>query len=90
MTWRVEISNEALKQFQKLPAEGQARIGRAFDEFEERPERQWSNVKALQGPEWKGRFRKKVGPYRIIFETRPSEAKVWVSAILLRSKDTYS
>jgi hypothetical protein len=40
----------------------------------------WSNVKALQGPEWKGRFRKKVGPYRIIFTKFPNVAAVVISA----------
>lgn len=36
------------------------RIERAIDEFEERDAAQWTNVKALQGPQWKGRFRKRV------------------------------
>jgi hypothetical protein len=50
---------------------------------------QWSNLKALQGPEWKGRIRKTVGPYRIIFMKFPARGVVEISAILIRSKDTY-
>jgi mRNA-degrading endonuclease RelE of RelBE toxin-antitoxin system len=46
-------------------------------------------VKALQGPAWKGRLRKKVGPYRIIFMKHPDRGVVEISGILLRSKGTY-
>jgi len=66
------------------------RIERAVDEFEQKDESQWSNVRALQGPEWKGRFRKKVGPYRIIFRKFHDRAVVEISAILHRSERTYS
>ncbi len=62
---------------------------RAIDEFETRDESQWSNIKALQGEAWKGRLRRKVGPYRIIFIKFPSRAVVEISAILIKSKDTY-
>ena len=67
MRWRVELSREAEKQLLKFPHTVQARIERAIDEFEKKDESQWSTVKALQGPEWKGRYRKRVGDYRIIF-----------------------
>jgi hypothetical protein len=40
----------------------QERLERAIDEFEEKDESQWTNIKALRGPEWKGRLRKRVGP----------------------------
>jgi hypothetical protein len=44
---------------------------RAIDELEAIDDSQWSNVKALQGSAWKGRLRKRVGPYRIIFRKYP-------------------
>ena len=65
------------------------RISRAIDEFEERDDSQWGNIKALQGPEWKGRLRKGVGSYRIIFRKFPDRGVVEISAILLKSKHTY-
>jgi mRNA-degrading endonuclease RelE of RelBE toxin-antitoxin system len=65
------------------------RISRAIDEFEAADDTQWSNIKALQGPEWKGRLRKRVGPYRIIFRKFPDRGVVGISAILLKSKGTY-
>jgi hypothetical protein len=62
---------------------------RAIDDFEEKDDSLWSNIKALQGAEWKGRLRKKIGPYRIIFMKFPGRGMVEISAILLESKDTY-
>ena len=65
------------------------RIERAIDEFEEKDDSQWSNIKALQGPHWKGRLRKRVGAYRIIFIKYPDRGVAEISAILIKSKDTY-
>ena len=89
MRFRFEISSEAQKNLSALPREAQTRIARAIDEMDGIDDSLWSNVKALQGPEWKGRFRKKVGPYRIIFTKFPAVAAVVISAISIRSKDTY-
>jgi mRNA-degrading endonuclease RelE of RelBE toxin-antitoxin system len=89
MRWRVEVSRDAERQLSKLPRNVQVRIKRAIDEFEEKDESQWSNVKALQGPEWKGRFRKRVGQYRIIFRKFHDRGVVEISAIFIKSKDTY-
>ncbi len=65
------------------------RISRAIDEFESIDDSQWSNIKALQGPEWKGRLRKRVGQYRIVFRKVAVRGVVEISAILVRSKGTY-
>jgi hypothetical protein len=48
--------------------------------------RRWSNVKALQGEQWKGRLRKRVGPYRIIFREYPERGALEISAILIKGK----
>jgi mRNA-degrading endonuclease RelE of RelBE toxin-antitoxin system len=89
MRWHVEVSNEAEKQLSKFPLNIQGRIERAIDELEKKDDSLWSNVKALQGPEWKGRFRKRVGGYRIIFRKVPERGSVEISAVLIKSKDTY-
>jgi mRNA-degrading endonuclease RelE of RelBE toxin-antitoxin system len=89
MRFRVELSKEAQKQLARFPRDVRERIERAIDEFEARDEADWSNVKALQGLEWKGRLRKKVGPYRIIFRKYPERGALEISAILIRSKGTY-
>jgi mRNA-degrading endonuclease RelE of RelBE toxin-antitoxin system len=47
------------------------------------------DVKPLKGPEWKGRYRKRVGSYRIIFSVDHKVKLVAISAILIRSGKTY-
>ena len=89
MGYRVELANDAQKQLARLPRDVRERIERAIDEFETKDEAEWSNVRALHGPEWKGRLRKKVGPYRIIFRKYPERQALEISAVLIRSKDTY-
>jgi mRNA-degrading endonuclease RelE of RelBE toxin-antitoxin system len=76
MRFRVELSRDAQKQLSQFPRDVRERIEHAIDEFEERDDSQWSNIKALQGTDWKGRLRKKVGPYRIIFRNFQS-AERW-------------
>jgi mRNA-degrading endonuclease RelE of RelBE toxin-antitoxin system len=89
MRYRVEVSDEAQKQLVRFPRKVRDRIEHAIDEFEEKDDSQWSNVKALQGSQWKGRLRKRVGAYRIIFMKYPDRSLVEISAILIKSKDTY-
>jgi mRNA-degrading endonuclease RelE of RelBE toxin-antitoxin system len=89
MRFRVDLSNEAQKQLARFPRDVRQRIDRAIDEFEQKDDSLWSNIKALRGPEWKGRYRKKVGPYRIVFMKFPNRGVMEISAILIRSKDTY-
>ena len=87
MAWAVELSAGAEKDLKRLPRDRQARIAHAIDEMEENPLA--GDVKALQGPEWKGRYRKRVGPYRIIFRVDHKVKAVAISAILIRSGKTY-
>jgi len=51
MRYRVEVSAEAQKQLSKFPRKVRDRIEHAIDELEEKDDSQWSNVKALQGPQ---------------------------------------
>jgi len=87
MSWVVELSAAAEKDLKRLPRDRQARLERAIDEMEGNPFA--GDVKALQGPEWKGRYRKRVGAYRIIFTVNYKTAAVAISAILIRSEKTY-
>jgi mRNA-degrading endonuclease RelE of RelBE toxin-antitoxin system len=89
MRYRVEVSDEAEKQLSKFPLKVRGRIEHAIDELEEKDDSQWSNIKPLQGPQWKGRLRKRVGAYRIIFIKYPDRGVLEISAILIKSKDTY-
>jgi mRNA-degrading endonuclease RelE of RelBE toxin-antitoxin system len=67
MRWSAELSEEAQKQLTRFPRNVRDRIERAIDEFETKDDSRWSNIKALKGSERKGRYRKRVGAYRIIF-----------------------
>ena len=89
MLYRVELSTEAQKQLARLPRHVMERIVSEIDEMEERDDSLWSNTKALQGSEWKGFYRKRIGSYRIIFMKVPARGVAEISAILIRSKDTY-
>jgi mRNA-degrading endonuclease RelE of RelBE toxin-antitoxin system len=47
------------------------------------------NVKALQGPEWKGVFRRRIGDYRVLFTADEAQKTVVIQQISLRSGATY-
>jgi mRNA-degrading endonuclease RelE of RelBE toxin-antitoxin system len=87
MNWAVELSASAVKALKKLPRDRQTQIGRAIDEMEADPLA--GDVKPLNGTEWKDRFRKRVGSYRIIFTLDRKAATAAISAILIRSEKTY-
>jgi len=81
MRYRVELSSEAQRYLARLPLNLRERLNQAIDEVEQKDDSLWSNIKALHGSEWKGRLRKRVGPYRIIFRKYPERATVEISAI---------
>jgi mRNA-degrading endonuclease RelE of RelBE toxin-antitoxin system len=87
MNWAVELSASAVKALKKLPRDRQAQVERAIDEMEADPLA--GDVKPLKGPEWKDRFRKRVGAYRIIFTLDHRASTIAISAILIRSEKTY-
>ena len=47
------------------------------------------NVKPLQGAEWKGAFRKRLGDYRLLFLPNHEKRVVYLLRILIRSGGTY-
>ena len=87
MTWTAELSNTAEQDLRRVPRDARDRLERALDELEADPFR--GDVKPLKGPRWKGRYRKRVGPYRIIFTPNHAAKTLAVSAILIRSEKTY-
>lgn len=87
MNWDIELSASAIKDLKRLPRDRQEQIARAIDEMESDPAA--GDVIPLKGREWKDHYRKRVGPYRIIFVVDRKSMKVNVSAILIRSEKTY-
>ena len=87
MLWIIRLSSEAEKQLARLPRDRQEVIARSIDRMRSDPFQ--GNVKPLRGREWKGRYRKAVGRYRLVFLPDYSEHIVEISQILLRAEKTY-
>lgn len=87
MTWSIELSDEAEKQLKKLPGKLRRQVAQSIDAMEKDPFA--GNVKALQGKEWKGWYRKRVGNYRIIFSPDHPTRHIQIASILPRSEKTY-
>ncbi len=87
MTWLCQLSQEAERQLQRLPRLAQDQMARAIDAMKENPFQ--GDVTSLKEKRWKGQYRKHLGQYRLIFIPDHRRHRVWISAILLRSKETY-
>ena len=85
--WTIRLSPEATRQLSALPRDHQVTIGRAIDRMRQDPFQ--GNVQPLKGKQWQGRYRKRVGRYRLIFIPFHRERVVEISAILLRDEQTY-
>jgi len=86
MNWSIELAASAIKELKKLPRDRRVQIAHAIDEMEADPLAE--DVIHLKGPEWRGRYRKRVGTYQIIFAIERETATISISAILLRSEIT--
>ena len=87
MTWTVRLSRDAARQLRRLPQDQQALIRERLREMRDDPFR--GDVIPLKGRRWQGRYRKRVGRYRIIFMPNHAEHLMEISAILLRDEQTY-
>ena len=85
MNWHSDLSSHAERQLKRLPSDVQARIARAIDELEADPLQ--GDVIPLKG-RWRGRYRKRVGRYRIFFLLNHAERRIDISAIELRNEGT--
>ena len=85
--WTIRLSPEATRQLSVLPRDHQVTIGRAIDRMRQDPFQ--GNVQPLKGKRWHGRYRKRVGRYRLIFIPFHQQQIVEISAILLRDEKTY-
>ena len=87
MNWVCKLSDDAEKDLSDLPTAIQKRVGRILVQMETDPFQ--GNVKALQGEDWKGVFRRRIGNYRLLFTVHRGKSIVHVARILLRSGKTY-
>jgi mRNA-degrading endonuclease RelE of RelBE toxin-antitoxin system len=87
MNWTVHVADEAAKQLRSIPPDRRKRILDDIRALEEDPFR--GLVKPLKGKEFKGRYRKVSGRYRIIFRPVHASRIVEVLLVLLRNEQTY-
>jgi mRNA-degrading endonuclease RelE of RelBE toxin-antitoxin system len=87
MTWSIRLAKVAARQFSDLSPDRQKLILAHLRMMRVDPFQ--GDVKPLKGKGWKGRYRKRIGRYRIIFAPMHSQHIVEVSQILLRSEKTY-
>jgi mRNA-degrading endonuclease RelE of RelBE toxin-antitoxin system len=85
--WTIRLSPEAAKQFAALPHNHQVTIGNAIERMRQDPF--LGDVQSLKGKKWQGRYRKRVGRYRLIFIPYQADHIVEISAILPRNENTY-
>jgi mRNA-degrading endonuclease RelE of RelBE toxin-antitoxin system len=87
MTWHVKLHDGAAKQLEAIPPDRRKRILDDIAELAEDPFR--GLVKPLKGKEYKGRYRKVSGRYRIIFRPIHASHTIEVLLVLLRNEGTY-
>lgn len=85
--WDVRLAKQALKALDKIPRSMWPRVERAIDELADDPRR--GDVLPLQGAEWQGCFRKRVGSFRVIFTLDHAARVLTVIDVLRRSEKTY-
>ena len=87
MSWVCELTEDAQEDIRGLPKPIQKRVARVLTQMASDPFQ--GNVKALQGQEWKGVFRRRMGDYRLLFTADRGKETVHVLRVLLRSGKTY-
>jgi mRNA interferase RelE/StbE len=84
--YRVRLTKGAAKFYRSADASLAKRLARAFETLEKKP-RQHPNIKALKG-ELAGRYRYRVGDYRVVYRIDEDAAEVIILLIKHR-RDVY-
>lgn len=84
--YRVQLTKKAAKFYKSADSSLAKRLAKAFEVLEQSP-RQHPNIKALKG-ELAGRYRYRVGDYRIIYRIK-DEAEVVVVLLIKHRRDAY-
>jgi mRNA-degrading endonuclease RelE of RelBE toxin-antitoxin system len=87
MSWICELTDDAKRDLRELPKAIRKRVARTLDQMQTNPFQ--GDVKALQGEEWKGVFRRRLGDYRVLFFPDLEQHMVRVLRIAIRSRNTY-
>ncbi len=85
MTWSLQLTDPAQKEFRKLPPKDQARVKAALLAMEQDPFQ--GDIKRLK--EQPTAWRRRVGNYRIVYDLYFDERLIVVAGILRRTSTTY-
>lgn len=86
MTYRVVLTDKARRFYESASAALQRKLDRCFDVLAQSP-REHPNIKPLRGP-LKGRYRYRLGDYRVVYRIDDENVLVVVLVIVHRS-DAY-
>ena len=81
--FKIALSREALKYYNKVSVSTTARLDRCFVNLESDPLK-GSNIKSLKG--LPGKYRYRIGNLRVIYEVNHASSVVYVLAILPRGQ----
>jgi len=81
--FRVELSRQATRVFERLPGADRARVAKALDALEHEPRPHGKQVKAIQGTR-DAFLRYRVGDYRLLYEILDADHVVLVTGIVAR------
>lgn len=81
--YRVELSRQATRTYERLPATDRTRVTKALDALERDPRPRGKHIKAIQGTR-DAFLRYRVGDYRLLYEILDTEHLVLVAAIVAR------
>jgi mRNA interferase RelE/StbE len=85
MTWNLQITGPAQKDFVKLPPKDQARVKAVLIAMQTDPFQ--GDLKRLKGKQTA--WRRRIGNYRIIYDLYFEEHLIVISGILRRTSTTY-
>jgi len=85
MTWNLQLTGPAQKEFRKLPSRDQARVKAALVAMEQDPFQ--GDIKRLQGKP--SGWRRRVGNYRILYDVHFERHLIVIAGIVRRTSTTY-
>lgn len=86
MTWTIELSRTAGRSLERMQQKERHQVATAIEQMKTDPF--VGNVIALRG-QHEGTFRRRVGAWRLLFETDVETQTVHILAILRRTSTTY-
>jgi len=85
MNWRVKITKKASKEMKRISKKDAKRLLFILEKFIKDPYQ--GNIKKIKGED--NVWRRRVGSYRILYETIPNKKHIYIFQIQKRNTNTY-